>query len=355
MKKIVLQLKSLWKTYPGNNEPAVKKFNLDLFNDEILSLVGPSGCGKTTLLRLIAGFEELDRGQIRLNEDPISQPELHVPPEHRDIGMVFQDLALFPHLTVLENIGFGLKTSEPNREEKIEEVLELVDMEKHRNRYPEELSGGQQQRVALARSLVTTPRVLLLDEPFSNLDKQLRQRMRREVKDILKEAETPSIFVTHDQEEAMFLGDRMAVMQEGVLEQVEVPEEVVINPQTRFVADFLGPTDFLPARRKGDEILTEIGSLPVREVQLPAEESDEMDLVLRADDVEVSPGDADNYEGTVREAEFKGKFFHYLVELKSGAKIHCLSDHSKRLKPGDKVNLTINPGHTLILFPRREE
>lgn len=219
---------------------AVDDVSFGVRNGEFFTLVGPSGCGKTTILRMIAGFEAPDHGTIRFNDEDVQG----VPPEERDVGIVFQDYALFPHMTVGDNIGYGLKFSDPpggvSRGERIRELLELVDLDGMTDRDPDSLSGGQQQRVAIARALATGPSVLLLDEPMSALDAQLREYLRVQVKTIQRELGITTIYVTHDQEEALAISDRVGVMHQGSIEQIGVPETVYSSPLNRFVAEFIG-------------------------------------------------------------------------------------------------------------------
>ena len=222
---------------------AVDQVTLTLMQGELLALLGPSGCGKTTLLRLIAGLEAPNEGAIVLSGRPVAGPGGWVPPERRQLGMVFQDYALFPHLTVAQNVGFGLdrlrKQAPQALHDRVAEAIALVGLEGLEKRYPHELSGGQQQRVALARSIAPQPSLILLDEPLSNLDARVRQRLRQEVRAILKRAGAAAVFVTHDREEAMAIADRVAVMRRGQIEQIDSPEGLYWEPDSRFVAGFV--------------------------------------------------------------------------------------------------------------------
>jgi putative spermidine/putrescine transport system ATP-binding protein len=232
-----LELKNVTKSFAGT--PAVRDFTLDIEKGSLVSFLGPSGCGKTTTLRMIAGFEQLDTGTIQLDGSDITT----VPPNRRDIGMVFQAYALFPNMTVRENIAFGLqmkKTSKMEIRKRVEAVLEMVRLQDTARRYPHQLSGGQQQRIALARALAVEPRVLLLDEPLSALDAEVRVVLRGEIRRIQSELAITTVYVTHDQEEALSISDKVVVMNKGLIEQVGTPEEIYRAPMTRFVATFIG-------------------------------------------------------------------------------------------------------------------
>ena len=232
-----LDLKNVSKSFAGTL--AVKDFNLEIEKGTLVAFLGPSGCGKTTTLRMIAGFEQLDSGTILLDNSDISS----VPPNRRDIGMVFQSYALFPNLTVRENIAFGLemkKTPKKDAEKRVNQVLDMVRLQETAKRFPHQLSGGQQQRIALARALAVQPRVLLLDEPLSALDAEVRVVLRGEIRRIQSELAITTVYVTHDQEEALSISDKVVVMNKGIIEQVGAPEEIYRAPQTRFVATFIG-------------------------------------------------------------------------------------------------------------------
>ncbi|MEE8194157.1 MAG: ABC transporter ATP-binding protein, partial [Dehalococcoidales bacterium] len=260
MTKVAVRCTDLTKRF--GQTPAVQGMNLELEEGKFLALLGPSGCGKTTLLRLIAGFEIPDRGTIEVGGRMVSGPGVLVPPEKRRVGIVFQDYALFPHLDVTANIIYGLPKGS-DRQERVEEMLSLVGLKGLEHRMPHELSGGEQQRVALARALAPGPEVLLLDEPFSNLDADLRSRIRIEVKGILARTEATVIFVTHDQEEALFMGERVGVMNTGQLEQIDTPEAIFHRQATSFVAQFVGTVDFLTGEVQDKAIVTEVGHLPL--------------------------------------------------------------------------------------------
>lgn len=261
--RVIVRTRALTKRFTPVGPAAVDALDLDVHQGEVLCLLGPSGCGKTTLLRLLAGFEVPDAGSIEVAGRVVATAASQVRPERRRIGFVFQDFALFPHLTVAENVAFGLRGQAARRQEKVAQMLDLVGMSVFGSRYPHQLSGGQQQRVALARALAPEPHILLLDEPFSNLDASLRGTTRHEVRAILERTGTTAIMVTHDQEEALSFGDRLAVMRFGKIEQVGRPEEVYFGPTTAFVALFLGRTNLLRGVVEAGVAATGIGPVPV--------------------------------------------------------------------------------------------
>ena len=295
-------------------------FSLELQKGEVLCLLGPSGCGKTTLLRLIAGFERPDSGCVEVAGKVVAHDRVMVRPEHRRIGFVFQDFALFPHLTVLDNVAFGLRGSREEKRARAAEVLALVGLTVFDSRYPHQLSGGQQQRVALARALAPQPHILLLDEPFSNLDASLRGSTRDEVRAILARSGTTAIMVTHDQEEALSFGDRIAVMRDGKVQQVGTPEEVYFHPSTAFVASFLGRTNLLRGVADGRTARTTIGAVPLTGAAegrvIISLRPDHLELVpvSRAPDGEVGRGPeavGADVRATVVRREFKGHVVTY--------------------------------------------
>jgi len=340
-----LELVALIKRYSLTGQPAVNQVSLTMNLGEILGLVGPSGCGKTSTLRLIAGFERPDAGVIRINGKVVAGGQW-VAPEKRGVGMVFQDYALFPHLTVRQNVGFGLKGQ---TREKIENttsyLLRLVGLDGLDARYPHELSGGERQRVALARALAPEPVLLLLDEPFSNLDADRRAVVREQVRAILRSVRATAIFVTHDQEEALFMCDRIALLNQGRLEQLAAPEQLFHRPASRFVAEFLGHTDFLPGEIVAEGILTEIGVIG-QKVALPL--GTHVELAMRADDVTLTP--EVGAKALVLARHFKGAQNVYRVRLPSGRLLHSLQPHTLTLRPGTPVRVWSDAGHPLACF-----
>ena len=341
----LVTLKEVSKSYSPGLPPAVSRLSLNLEKGEILALLGPSGSGKTTALRLIAGFEVPDEGMILLNGMPVAGGESWVPPESREIGMVFQDYALFPHLTLLENAAFGVQMrGKREREQKAMEVLEMVGMGAMIKRYPHELSGGQQQRVALARALARGPFVILLDEPFSDLDADMRTEMRREVERILQDSGMSAILVTHDQEVAFSMAHVVGVLNNGSLEQMDAPEVLYHTPATRFVADFVGEADFLPGEvREG--IVTEVGTFHDGS-GLP--KGTRIEVMIRPDDVDFEPSQDGN--GLIAGRKFRGSENRYSLALPSGILLRSSQSSDRVLPPGTRVKVTVRPTH-LVVFP----
>lgn len=352
-----LDLSQLVVHYAGRSRPAVNGVSLGLPAGEIGVLIGPSGCGKTTLLRAVAGLERVKGGSISLEKQTVSSESVHVPAETRRIGMVFQDYALFPHLDVGRNVAFGLPHLKPaERHERVDEVLKLVGLDNVHKRFPHELSGGQQQRVALARALAPRPRLLLLDEPFSNLDVDLRERLAHEVRAILKQAGATALLVTHDQLEAFAIGDRIGVMHEGALHQWDDAYALYHRPATRFVADFVGHGVFMPAQimRNGEEVVvqTALGDLDdAEECPRPgAYPGDQCDVLLRADDI--VHDDNSPIKAQVLRKSFRGSEFLYTLKLQTGEAVmaHVPSHHDHAL--GEWIGIRADVSH-VVAFPRQ--
>jgi iron(III) transport system ATP-binding protein len=351
---LILRLQGVTKSYSAQGLPAVNQVSLSLRQGDILGLLGPSGCGKTTLLRFIAGFETAQSGSLWLGDRLVAGPQIWVPPEERGIGMVFQDFALFPHLTVFENIAFGLKviftTQKGLIRPRVFEVLELVGLAGYEQRYPHELSGGQQQRVALARALAPQPSLVLLDEPLSNLDVQVRLHLRQELRAILKAAQTSAIFVTHDQEEALAVSDQVAVMRAGQLEQVGPPEEIYGAPASRFVAEFVTQANFLKAYRQGKIWQTALGAFEVPEIESTAIMQGW--LMIRQEDLVLHP-DAQGV-AVVCDRQFLGREYRYALRTQSGQTFHALSAVLNPLSVGTTISISVRP-EALRLFPSTAE
>ena len=328
----------------------VSGLSFSLAPGEIGCLLGGSGCGKTTVLRAIAGFEPVQAGRIGLNGQWVSQPGAQQPPEQRHIGMVFQDYALFPHLTVAGNVGFGLhEQPRDEQRQRVTEMLALVGLEHADQRYPHELSGGQQQRVALARALAPRPTLLLMDEPFSNLDVELRERLSIDVHAILKATGTTGLLVTHNQQEAFAMADRVGVMRNGQLQQWSTPYALYHEPANRYIATFVGDGAFLPARVSGTNCVDfELGQL-CRIQPVGVGDDTDVDVLIRPDDIQHD--DASPTRAKVIDRVFRGAAFLYTLELPSGKRVLSLvpSHHDHRV--GEQIGIRLEIDH-LVAFPK---
>jgi iron(III) transport system ATP-binding protein len=336
MMQPLLSIRNMTKRFV-RNLPVVEDLCFEVYTGEIFALLGPSGCGKTTTLRLIAGFERADAGEICVDGRCFEGSKTHLPPEARDIGIVFQEYALFPHLNVLENVAFGLKKLPAKlRDERAMTVLEMVGMTIFKDRKPHQLSGGQQQRVALARSIAPNPKLILLDEPFSNLDAGLRHSTREEIRVLLKNAGMSAVFITHDQEEALCFADRLAVMHDGRIEQIGTPETVYRRPQTPFVADFLGATNLIDGEAEGDCAETPLGRFRIA----PSARGKVL-LSVRPEHLIMVQSDAtgqSNGVGEIVMREFKGHDLTYRVKI--GAENYVVqTDYCCPLQVGAQVTL----------------
>lgn len=360
-----LDITDLHMRYRNNATAAVRGVTLGLRAGDIGVLIGPSGCGKTSLLRAIAGLERIHAGSIDLQKQRVSDATTSMPPEQRRIGMVFQDYALFPHLNIARNIAFGIHHQPPEQQhQRVQQVLALVGLEGSERRFPHELSGGQQQRVALARALAPQPQLLLLDEPFSNLDIDLRERLAQEVRSILKAAGATALMVTHDQMEAFAIGDAIGVMHEGTLHQWAAPYTVYHRPATRFVANFIGHGVFAPATlqwrtaegtsQPEQVAITALGALTESRTGLPITTQqtypdDLCDVLLRADDI-IHDDDAPVKAKIIRKS-FRGSEFLYTLEMGNGQRIqaHVPSHHDHAL--GEWIGIRAQVDH-VVTFAR---
>lgn len=329
---------------------ALERADLSLPAGKILALVGPSGCGKTTLLRVVAGFEVPDAGDVLVRGRPVAGAGVWVPAEERRVGMVFQQLALFPHLTVAKNIAYGLrKLGRQQREQRVEDLLRLVGLDGYGSRFPDELSGGQAQRVALARALAPEPAVVLLDEPFSSLDVSLRGGVRREVRSILETAGQTALLVTHDQDEALAMGDLLGVMLDGRIVQVGTPHEVYRGPATPRVAEFLGDANLIPGVRRGRVIETEVGDL---EMEGPDPEAGDVWALVRPEDLVVD--ESDGGSAAVTDVEFYGHDQIVVLTLPSGRAVRARLHSRQVVGKGARVGVHAS-SHPVLAFERREE
>ena len=343
----LLTLQEIECRYDG--KPVVRELSLHVARGSIACLLGPSGCGKTTVLRAIAGFHPVDGGRILLKDKVVSAPGVTVAPEKRRLGMVFQDYALFPHLTVSDNIGFGLRQLDAaNRRKTTHAMLKVVGLEGVGQRYPHELSGGQQQRVALARALAPKPDLILMDEPFSNLDIDLRERLSSEVRDILKQQGTTVLLVTHDQHEAFAIGDAVGVMHEGRILQWDTPYNLYHEPNCRFVADFIGRGVFLPATLVApDTVETEFGVYQGNRAY-PWAGGTRIEVLLRPDDI--VPDSTSQLRGEIIQKAFKGAEILYTLRLPGGTTLLSLFPSHADHAIGEQVGIRAEIDH-LVAFP----
>ena len=363
-----LILERVVKSY--GRQRAVDDLSLEVKEGELLTLLGPSGCGKTTTLRAVAGFVALDGGRILVGSREITE----VPPERRGIGLVFQNYALWPHMTVFQNLAFGLQLKKKSKAEirrKVEEGLALVKLSGFEDRYPRQLSGGQQQRVALARALVLEPDILLLDEPLSNLDALLREQMRFEIAQIHRQAGITSIYVTHDQTEAMVISDRVAVMDSGRIVQIGEPMEIYSSPASRFVAGFMGTTSFIRgtvAETEGDQVSVRTDSgLIIQGRGRGLAAGEEVAVAVRPEHIQLlasggsgaeagsdttspggAPGGPNTFQARVVRASYVGDFIDYQLDLQ-GSPVRARGEVKGRLSEGQNVHIHLDPGQLPVL------
>lgn len=328
----------------------VRELSFSLDEGRIGCLIGPSGCGKTTALRAIAGFEPVQSGEVRLRDSVVADATRAVPPEQRNVGMVFQDLALFPHLTVAQNVAFGLsRLDRESSTRRVAELLDVVGMAEYGRRYIHELSGGQQQRVALARALAPRPSVLLLDEPFSSLDADLREALAKEVRAILKREGITAVMVTHDQSEAFAMADVIGVMNKGRLLQWATPYDLYHQPADRFVADFIGGGVLLPGRVLADgHVQTSLGALKATG-ETSQRAGAEVDVLVRPDDI--VHDDASGVTARVMEKAFRGSHILYSLEVGDGDRVQCLARSHHDHAIGERIGIRLELDH-VILFSR---
>jgi len=357
----IVSLRGLTKKFA--DAAAVDELHLEIGDGEFVSLLGPSGCGKTTTLRLLAGFLQPDSGEIRVSGDVVSSPSLLVPPERRNMSMIFQSYAVWPHMTVAQNVAYGLKFKKLTKleiENKVAQLLGVVHLAEFKDRYSAELSGGQQQRVALARALVVEPQILLMDEPLSNLDANLREEMRFEIRRLHEEFKITTVYVTHDQAEAMATSDRIAVLNRGRLVQVGPPAEIFDRPKTRFVAEFVGKANILSGRLDGDgqSILSDGVKIRLSDGGdlLP---SSEASVCLRPHNIKLVAGqDAARqltdqgynlFSGIVRRSIYFGDAVDYTVELASQRVLRVIAPPSQRFEPGQSICAAAHPEHCVVV------
>ncbi len=343
---VSIHIKNIMKKY--DDTVVISDLSADIKNGELFTLLGPSGCGKTTLLRMIAGFNSVEHGTIAFDDKVIN----NIPVHKRNFGMVFQNYAIFPNMTVYRNIEYGLKNKKLDKAEikkRVEEIMDVVQISAYRDRYPDKLSGGQQQRVALARAIVVRPQVLLMDEPLSNLDAKLRLEMRDAIREIQKQIGITTVYVTHDQEEALAISDRIAVMNRGDIQQIEIPENIYSRPYNTFVADFIGHSNHIIGNvtgRKGSTAVIRLQpglTIEVDNVK-PLQSDKEILVYVRPEEFIFTSKDS-GMKGKVTIKRFLGKYINYFIDLGVGEPIEVTADTSsaeKIYEPGETVYLTVN-------------
>ena len=357
-KDVIVRIADVDKSFDG--ERVVKKLNLDVERGEFLTMLGPSGCGKTTTLRMIAGFEVPTSGQIFLEGEDVDDKK----PNERNVNTVFQNYALFPHMNVFDNIAFGLVEKKVKKDEirrRVEEMIRLVQLDGMEKRMPSQMSGGQKQRVAIARALVNRPKVLLLDEPLGALDLNLRKQMQGELKALQRRLGITFIYVTHDQEEALTMSDRIAVMNRGRLEQVGTPEEVYNHPETKFVADFIGESNIIEGyvedmTEDSIEVTMESGKAVIPETGYRMEEM--VYLCIRPENLKIStePKEGFRFRGQVREHIFIGSTNKTMIEMPNGQMLKSVTPAEDELVPvGTTVNVYWNPGKAVVMRTKEEQ
>ncbi|MEG1942267.1 MAG: ABC transporter ATP-binding protein [Angelakisella sp.] len=348
MSKILI--KSAVKKYGENT--VIPNLDAEIKDGELFTLLGPSGCGKTTLLRMIAGFNSIEGGDIYFNEKRIND----VDPSKRNIGMVFQNYAIFPNMTVRDNVAFGLKNRKMDKEkikEETEKYLKIMQISQYADRMPNQLSGGQQQRIALARALVIAPDVLLMDEPLSNLDAKLRLEMRDVIRHTQKDVGITTVYVTHDQEEAMAISDTIAVMKDGVIQHVGAPKDIYQRPRNVFVATFIGRTNMVAARLEHEGTLVFRCGYKVQLECLKNAEPQEVQCSVRPEEFIISKVGGEGIKGTVKEYTYLGLNTHYAVETEDGVTVEIVEESSIEddMKPGQLVSLQVKK-HKINVFDK---
>ncbi|MEE9239683.1 MAG: ABC transporter ATP-binding protein [bacterium] len=354
MPKPFLELSGVSKKYPGQNEAAVRNVSFFVPAGQIVAILGPSGCGKTTTLRLIAGFEHPDDGDIIFGGRRVTGERDWVPPESRGVGMVFQDHALFPHKTAAQNVRFGLRHLSPGEQTaRVREVLEQVGLTGFEERYPHQLSGGQQQRVALSRALAPRPEILLLDEPFSNLDAHLRNQVRDDLVGILRESGQTSIIVSHDERDALAVSDRIIVMNQGKIEQMGTPRQIYQFPATEYVARFVGQTNILPGiilESSYDEVMTSIGPIPCLSMRNLDFGTDAF-ISIRPESFELDPEGP--FHAQVQGITYGGQYINLEVELLGeigrGERLRIHTNPNSRIDVGETIRFRVIPDFVTVI------
>ncbi len=349
----VIHLDDVTHFYQNDSSPTIENLNLRIKHGEFISILGESGAGKTTTLRMIAGFEKISSGYLRIGGQLVGSNFLHVPPNHRNLGVVFQDYALFPHMTVYKNIEFGISKLEENKKDIINNILSMVGMPGYENKYVHELSGGQQQRVAIARAIAINPIALLLDEPFSNLDRVLGRELRMDIKKISTNTETTTILVTHDREEALAISDRVAVVSNRKILQIDTPEHIYNNPLTPDVAKLVGPCDFIQGNYNKNYVETSFGKFGTKFLE-KIDNSEEVLVLIRPSDVNLSPSSTNdkNALGRVISREYKGEYDEYEIISESGEIIHSRVNNLEKFSIDSKVFVNMSNERSVLVYKK---
>ncbi len=345
----VIHLDSVSHFYPNDKFPTIENLNLLVKHGEFISILGESGAGKTTTLRMIAGFEKISSGYLRIGGQLVGSNFLHAPPNQRNLGVVFQDYALFPHMTVYKNIEFGMDSKMVDKTDKINSILSMVGMHGYENKYVHELSGGQQQRVAIARAVAINPIALLLDEPFSNLDRILARELRKDIKKIVTNTETTTILVTHDREEALAISDRVAVVSNRKILQIDSPEYIYNNPSTPEVASLVGPCDFIDGEYKNNTVLTSFGKFSAKPLQ-KIDDHQKVKVLIRPSDIYISNEGGENFSNTVTSREYRGEYDEYEIISEKGEVIHSRINNFENIAIESKVQIKLNKNRSVIVY-----
>lgn len=333
---VMLSIDKVCITYPNASQPALREVSLEVSRGELVAIIGESGCGKTTLLRLIAGLEKPQKGSISIGGRVVASPTEWLKPEKRKIGMVFQDYALFPHLNVADNVCFGLSEDKSLQKKRMGEVLELVGLTGYEKRYPHQLSGGQQQRVAIARALAPRPELLLLDEPFSNLDELLKDQVRDELFDLLNNLDITTLFVTHDTRDTLATADRIAVLKEGTLQQYGKPQSLYYEPVNEYVAIFLGKANLIPVH-DGTVLQSPLGNF----IKPPHVNFPVANICIRPESIHLAPASPSQGEGVVKKIRFFGSYCEYTI-AGEGWQLIAKTQFIPDIQVDNRVHVTIN-------------
>ena len=345
----VIHLDTVTHFYSNGSVPTIENLDLLVKHGEFISILGESGAGKTTTLRMIAGFEKISSGYLRIGGQLVGSNFLHVPPNHRNLGVVFQDYALFPHMTVYKNIEFGMNSKIDDKTDIINNILSMVGMHGYEDKYVHELSGGQQQRVAIARAVAINPIALLLDEPFSNLDRILARELRKDIKKIVTNTKTTTILVTHDREEALAISDRVAVVSNRKILQIDTPEYIYNNPLSPEVARLVGPCDFIDGMYKNNSVTTSFGKFSAKSPE-KIDDNQKVKVLIRPSDVHLSNQGNENFSSRIISREYRGEYDEYEILSEKGEVIHSRMNNVENILADSKVQVNLNKDRSVIVY-----